>query len=74
MTAPVIGFTAEVPNGLLDRESYVQIAPDMDAATKGGAIEVTISWPYAPLLTERSMTVSHDEARQIIAGLASVIT
>lgn len=63
MTAPVVGFSAEVPNGL-HGESLVLVEPD---------------WPVIAIVLqvgddERTLVVTHDEARQIIAGLASVIT
>lgn len=67
MTAPVIGFTAEVPLGL-QGESCINIEP------VGNTIEITlVDWPFKVISSERTLIVSHDEARQIIAGLASVI-
>lgn len=71
MAAPVIGFTAEVERGL-NGASFVQIEPWHD----GSAIEVMLSPLDATGLAirKRSITVSHNEAREIIAGLASVIT
>lgn len=69
MTAPVIGFNAEVDRGI-NGETYVQIEPTDD----GTAIEITITGTAGEADDFRAMLVSHDEARQIIAGLASVIT
>lgn len=72
MTAPVVGFTAEVPNGL-HGESYIVIEPgDDDWAVP--VIEITLTVHEAVDTYERTLVVTHDEARQIIAGLASVIT
>jgi hypothetical protein len=69
MPAPVAGFNAEVPIGL-HGESYIEIAPSDDVMTDdAAAIEITLT----DEMSDRSLIVSHDEARQIIAGLASVI-
>lgn len=79
MTAPVVGFSAEVPKGLLGLESFVQIAP----TGSGEQIEITITTEVTgtgpdgeqgAFDDDRCMLVTHDEARQVIAGLASVIT
>lgn len=67
MTAPVQGFTADVPKGLLGLGSLVQI----DQTEGGGAIEISLT--TRDRQDDRDLVVSHDEARQIIAGLASVI-
>jgi hypothetical protein len=64
VSAPVIGFSAEVPKGL-NGETFVEIAPE------GDLIEISLSRKH---LDFRDLIVTHDEARQIIAGLASVIT
>lgn len=72
MTAPVVGFTAEVPNGL-HGETYIEIAPDDDDWAVP-VIGITISRDDSLSGSHRTLIVTHDEARQIIAGLASVIT
>lgn len=69
MPAPVAGFNAEVENGL-HGESYIEIAPgERDGTTNADPIEITLT----DEMSDRYLIVSHDEARQIIAGLASVI-
>lgn len=75
MTAPVVGYTAEVPQGLYG-ESFVQIELKADVPPDRRFKDVIeISLHGRPNNSEdwRMMIVSHDEARQIIAGLASVI-
>lgn len=72
MTAPVVGFSAEVDKGLRGA-SYVEV--DLfEADGEGQQIEVTITYDHAQPPTYNSIILTHDEARQVIAGLASVIT
>lgn len=69
MSAPVSGFTAEVLKGLGGSDTDVSIEPEPDY----DAIEITLV-QQRPGESYRTLLLPHDEARQIIAGLASVIT
>lgn len=67
----MVGFTAEVLKGFGGRESLVEIEPEPGY----DSIEITLEQKpqHGRPVSVRSILVSHDEARQIIGGLASVI-
>lgn len=74
MTAPVVAFSADVKKGLTGRESFVTIDAVLALDGQVDQIEITVvDWPQVIVSSSRTLMVSHDEARSIIAGLASVI-
>lgn len=67
MGAPVSGYTADAEHSQFGETSIV-----IERTEDGKWIEITVFDSTSP--AARCMVVSDDEARHLIAGLASVIT
>lgn len=66
----MVGYSAEIPRGL-GGEMFLDIGP----SHKPGCIDLILTRDMLDdtLDDDRYLMLTHDEARQVIAGLASVI-